>query len=54
MRAKFFTNYGRPYMMTCLRMLLFEDVTDKTALMQPYRIINSLMDRADFGRGPKT
>ena len=48
-RAKFFSRFGRPYMMTCLRDMLYEESEDKNILLQPYRIMNSLMDRQDFG-----
>ncbi|KAL5265755.1 hypothetical protein ACHWQZ_G006460 [Mnemiopsis leidyi] len=48
-RTKFYNQYGRPYMMTCLRDMLYVGSEDKNVVMQPYRIINSLMDRQDFG-----
>ena len=37
-------------MMTCLRDMLYVASEDKNIVMQPYRIINSLMDRQDFGQ----
>ena len=49
-RAVFFLKHGRPLMVRCLRELLEHESTNKTVLLEPYRIINSLMDRQDFGR----